>query len=336
MYSKYCWQHMAKKKGFKIATSTIPGAGKGLIARKAIQAGTRIDYKGERMTRQAVDQRYPGDTLATYVYCYEHPRTHRTECIDARSTQSSLGRWVNDPRGTRQRANAIWVHPTDTKNWPGIMLTRPLRPGDEVLVDYGPDYWGDARPKGKMKTKVVATKTSALVRNSQVNWQNFHGLPFLNAYKDFEGIVRVYRRAPEGGTAEITWYTAASNYSRDLTELESIAPGSGHFAGHPNPSRPDGPRLPRREHPERVPSDTAIHFTAPDNYIEPYIGHRNPQPRNTHQYQIYHDDGTQEVRYLTDAELRNYHKVNTHGRGHVVTESRQLQQQLNRLFANMR
>lgn len=154
VYAKYCWQHTAKKKGFKIAASTIPQAGRGLIARKEIKAGTRINYRGERLSRAAIEQRYPGDTLGTYVYCYENPRNGRTECIDAKSTQSGLGRWVNDPHGTRKRPNAIWVHPTDTHNWPGLMLVKDLKPGEEVLVDYGPEYWNEGGGrKGKRKRR---------------------------------------------------------------------------------------------------------------------------------------------------------------------------------------
>lgn len=156
LYAKYCWQHTAKKKGFRIATSTIQGAGKGLIARKALRAGTRISYRGERMTPQAVDQRYPGNTLATYVYCFDNPRHgNRRECVDARSTQAGLGRWVNDPHGTRKRPNAIWVHPTDTDPWPALMLTRDIRSGEEILAEYGDEYWDEPRRgrKGKGKRK---------------------------------------------------------------------------------------------------------------------------------------------------------------------------------------
>lgn len=139
LYSKYCFQHAQKKKHLSIKNSTIPRAGKGLFAAADLPRGTRIPYKGEMMTRQQVDERYPGDELGEYVLCFGRGRNQR--CVDARSTQSGLGRYANDNRGTRYRANARFQDPGRRERWPQIVLTRAVRKGEEIFVAYGGDYW---------------------------------------------------------------------------------------------------------------------------------------------------------------------------------------------------
>lgn len=101
-------------------------AGRGVFWRgtEALATGKRIGvYAG------AVTSAEPADTTYTLSL---GPRTH----VDG-SRHGNWTQFINDPRGTGKAANVMFT--TD-----GSVLTlRAIQPGEELLIDYGAEYWED-------------------------------------------------------------------------------------------------------------------------------------------------------------------------------------------------
>lgn len=147
LYPKYCWIHNVHTVGLKIAKSTIPNAGKGLFATKNLPENFDIRYgrNKDKLTQAQITRRYNGNNQP-YGLCGNARNDNR--CWDATPFRSGLGRWVNDIHGTGKEPNADFFIPprrrvhgrlTDTK--PVVRTDRPIRKGEEILVDYGEGYW---------------------------------------------------------------------------------------------------------------------------------------------------------------------------------------------------
>lgn len=141
-YADKCWQHSIAATGVEIKENPRnPAAGLGIWAKRDLRAGTRLRYG--RFPRDVVeidevrDRDWPENR---YLLCDDTERL----CFDARSTQSGLGRWVNDvPRG--QINSALRVHrPTEQAN---LVLTKNVRAGREIVTNYGPQYPRDWQPR---------------------------------------------------------------------------------------------------------------------------------------------------------------------------------------------
>ena len=78
-----CWHHTLRDENLRVKTSGVARAGLGLFSgKKKIKKGKSITkYTGEQMTRQEVETRYPGNTVAQYTLC-----ASKTKCRDARRT----------------------------------------------------------------------------------------------------------------------------------------------------------------------------------------------------------------------------------------------------------
>lgn len=167
-YGFQCWQHTVKNKGLRIKKSTIKGAGEGLFAEKTFPAHSRvIQYTGEKLTNSQLNKRYPGDKQGEYTV-----KVNKQYSIDARnSAKSSVARYANDARGppgsvTQKHKNADLAHQRigKKKNTPRDRVyieanNRPISKGQEVLVDYGRDYWGATKPVRKTtKSKSKSAK----------------------------------------------------------------------------------------------------------------------------------------------------------------------------------
>ena len=138
LYSELCWQHAGRDLGLKIAPSTIPGAGRGLFATRDLPRNYAIRYGRpiDRLTRAEIHARYPNNQVATYGLCSAN------RCVDGRSTQSGLARWVNAPRGTNRRSNSALTMLNTNNPWAArATLTRAVRQGEEILTNYGAAYW---------------------------------------------------------------------------------------------------------------------------------------------------------------------------------------------------
>lgn len=130
----YCWIHTKIDEGFVVKKSTIPNAGKGLFAAEDFAKGEEIgQYRGEMITKQQAD--LIPDEQGAYILC------HINQCVDARRTNSTPLRYMNDPRGTRKQPNARFV----ASNRFAVRTTKKIKKGDEILVKYGGDYWENRR-----------------------------------------------------------------------------------------------------------------------------------------------------------------------------------------------
>ena len=88
-YPALCWQHTKYEKGLVIRPSRIVGADSGLYADKDFKRNQKItEYTGDE---KSLDDYNDDDSGYGFQY-----RTGRI--IDARSTQSALGRYINDCR----------------------------------------------------------------------------------------------------------------------------------------------------------------------------------------------------------------------------------------------
>jgi uncharacterized protein len=121
------------KKHLAVRKSTLPGAGKGLFAKKFIQKGTRIvEYKGRISTWKEVS-----DTDSRYIFYVK-----RNHVIDAGPHKSAVARFANDARGL-SRVNGVRNNAVYDEDGLRVYITatRDIPAGSEILVDYGKEYW---------------------------------------------------------------------------------------------------------------------------------------------------------------------------------------------------
>lgn len=129
---EYCYAHRKALRGYTISKSKIAGAGFGLIAARQLPAGFNVDYSGDLMPLGSAD-----DGGAYFL------QTKRNVGVDAARTNAGDGRWVNDPKGSGLRHNAVFVLHTP----PGgarkavVRTLRQIEKGEEILVRYGNSYW---------------------------------------------------------------------------------------------------------------------------------------------------------------------------------------------------
>lgn len=123
------------EKKVEVKTSTLPNAGKGLFAKEFIPRGTRIvEYKGEITTWKEVDS---NDGNNGYIYFVK-----KDHVIDASRSPKALARYANDARGiTRVKGvtnNSEYVE-DGVKVY--IEAKKDIPAGEEILVEYGKEYW---------------------------------------------------------------------------------------------------------------------------------------------------------------------------------------------------
>ena len=127
---QYCWNHLKQLEGTRIKKSSLGSrAGEGLFAEKNFEKDAVIAlYTGDWAWEDA------GDTYLLEVT--------KDKIIDAARTNAAPGRWANDPRGSGRRANARFSYNSRTQT-AMIKATRVVMKGEEILVNYGPNYrWG--------------------------------------------------------------------------------------------------------------------------------------------------------------------------------------------------
>ena len=93
-YADMCWQHVRSLYGVRIAASTLPDAHDGLFATRDFQEEEVIVFYGDPNQNQWLDQWQEQGLTHTDYWLPANADLVR----DARSTQSGLGRWVNDCR----------------------------------------------------------------------------------------------------------------------------------------------------------------------------------------------------------------------------------------------
>ena len=118
-----------------IDVSTIPGAGLGAFARRALACGVPLtQYTGEELTEEEFTQRYVGDgDTSGYVYEREDG-----VYIDASNYGGSgWARYINSA-GKTQAPNV------EVQQHKGKLLVVPVRKierGEELLSVYGDEFW---------------------------------------------------------------------------------------------------------------------------------------------------------------------------------------------------
>jgi SET domain-containing protein len=127
--------------------STLPGAGMGLFTLDFIPKNTVIvEYKGRKRTWKEVNKD-PGHN--GYLYY-----VNRNLVIDARTYLGSKARYANDARGMKKikglNNNSIYIEKDDRVF---IRASKDIWPGQEILVDYGKEYWETVRYNEKIERK---------------------------------------------------------------------------------------------------------------------------------------------------------------------------------------
>jgi hypothetical protein len=133
------------EKKVEVKKSVLPGAGKGLFAKKLIPKGTRIvEYKGKITTWKEVD-----DNDGNNGYIYYVKRHH---VIDASRHTAAFARYANDARGICRvkgvTNNAEYVE-DGLKVY--IESRKDIPAGAEILVEYGKEYWDVIRHNIKVE-----------------------------------------------------------------------------------------------------------------------------------------------------------------------------------------
>ena len=115
--------------------SSIPGAGLGVFAWRDLEADLVLgDYVGEECDEDA-----DGDYVL-YVSGYNSKGKEVEMCVDAENKETSnWSRYINSVRaGDGRVKNAkFFIRGSGIS----VKTIRPIKRGEEVLVDYGPEYW---------------------------------------------------------------------------------------------------------------------------------------------------------------------------------------------------
>lgn len=130
-----------------VKKSGLPGAGKGLFTKIPIKKGTRIvEYKGRLQSWKEVKAQDGHNGYLMYI--------NRNAVINALPAVKTLGRYANDAMGLTRiaglRNNSEYV---SEGNRCFIEAIKNIKPGEEILVSYGREYWNLIR-------KILRTNSS--------------------------------------------------------------------------------------------------------------------------------------------------------------------------------
>jgi SET domain-containing protein len=122
-----------------VKKSRIPKSGKGLFTTHDIKKDEIVcEYEGEKLTwKECLKRNEEMDGIGAY-YFYINSRN----CVDAQHTVWALGRYANDAAGLGRVPDLRNNSKYDVlKGKPYIVATRNIKPGEEILVSYGKEYW---------------------------------------------------------------------------------------------------------------------------------------------------------------------------------------------------
>lgn len=133
------------EKFLQIKKSKLPRAGKGLFTKIEIPKGKRVvEYKGKLHQWKNVKHLDGYNGYLMFIT--------RNAVIDAKPAINTFGRYANDANGLGRapglKNNCEYVS-EGTRCY--IESLRPIRRGEEILVDYGKDFW-------KLQKKIGASE----------------------------------------------------------------------------------------------------------------------------------------------------------------------------------
>lgn len=131
----------------EVKESILPGAGQGLFAKDFIPKGTRItEYKGKITTWKEVD-----DDDGNNGYIYYVKRHH---VIDASRHTGTFARYANDARGL-QRVRGVSNNAGYVEEGLKVYIEsrKDIPAGNEILVEYGKEYWDVIRHNIKVEAQ---------------------------------------------------------------------------------------------------------------------------------------------------------------------------------------
>ena len=152
----------------EVKKSRIPNAGKGLFAKEIFKRNDKIiEYTGEIITWKECQKRNEALDGVGLYYFYVSDK----KCVDAQNVPESMARYANDAAGFVRlpgfRNNARFEV---IKSKPYIIASKTIKPGDEIYVAYGKEYWDAMRINGfdpnMKKTKKVATKAKTVAKKT--------------------------------------------------------------------------------------------------------------------------------------------------------------------------
>ncbi len=137
-----CWMHNSLRYGVKSKDSTIPNAGKGLFATRKLPKNSWIcPYVGESTTMTCINQRYPGDTTASYTEQMPGPQQIAVDAACSRGIGSLANALFNADGSVSslRRHNCISRYRPVGDGTPGLWLktTKTIKIGDEIFHWYG-------------------------------------------------------------------------------------------------------------------------------------------------------------------------------------------------------
>lgn len=129
----------------RIGDSNIEGAGEGLFAECALQKHQAISrrYLGERRTETELTREI-GKVDHSYVWCPEQVEHEDIVCLDAKHSTgpSNPLRYVNGAKGEEQ-CRQLSLEMCQFNHELYFRAVRDVARGSELVVDYGPSYWGE-------------------------------------------------------------------------------------------------------------------------------------------------------------------------------------------------
>ncbi len=149
---------------FVVKKSQIPGAGKGLFAKRDFKKGERIlEYLGEIITDAECDRRAEEHDQYGYIFYI-----NKKKCVDAYHTPEHLARYANDAKGlTKIKGlnNNCCYSIYKQSGW--IKAEKNIKVGEEIFVSYGAEYWRDIRYNIKLDAeKAKDTKENKIKKGA--------------------------------------------------------------------------------------------------------------------------------------------------------------------------
>ena len=126
----------------RVGKSAIAGAGKGVFSRECVPGNCVLGfYKGKIHTKRACD----------------YLRSTKLLMLERKPTWISIDDWIDGKHYVDGARNGNWTQYINGSDHPGnpmdanvrftgngkIITTRLITPGEELLMEYGEEYWED-------------------------------------------------------------------------------------------------------------------------------------------------------------------------------------------------